>query len=218
MPHSLKTLIASMSVSLLLTTGMAQAQDKDTVEIKIPENSVLSDGVIDKKEMARYLVVANKQLAYLAEQATEEYQGRIEPGGIPMPSGWMLMKDGVTVKELKLDQSAKDAPPQIRVVMFRAALKSIARRGQINAAAILYAGQVSDDNPQKVLVLEHEHRLGISGSKFVPYQDNGGKVQYSQSVTKEKPFQMFYDDKADAPEISGRVRSSRGLFQVVNGT
>lgn len=203
MPHSLKTLIASMAVSLVLTTGMAQAQDKDTVEIKIPENSVLSDGVIDKKEMARYLVIANKQLAYLAEQATEEYQGRIKPEETPMPSGWMLMKDGVTVKELKLDESAKGAPANVRVVMFRAALKSIARRGQINAAAILYAGQMSEENPQKVLVMEHEHRLGISGNKFVPYESDGEKIKYSQSVTKEKPFQMFYDSKADAPEISG---------------
>ena len=120
-----------------------------------------------------------------------------------MPSGWMLMKDGVTVKELKLDESAKGAPPNIRVAMFRAALKSIARRGQINAAAILYAGQMSEENPQKVLVMEHEHRLGISGNKFVPYKVEGEKIQYSQSVTKDKPFQMFYDKKADAPEISG---------------
>ncbi|WP_147252229.1 hypothetical protein [Marinobacter pelagius] len=173
------------------------------MEIKIPENSVLSDGVIDKKEMARYLVIANKQLAYLAEQATEEYQERIQPEETPMPSGWMLMKDGVTVKELKLDESAEGAPANIRIVMFRAALKSIARRGQINAAAILYAGQMSEENPQKVLVMEHEHRLGISGNKFVPYKVEGEKIQYSQSVTKDKPFQMFYDKKADAPEISG---------------
>ena len=203
MPHYLKILIASMSMSLLLTAGVAQAQDKDTVEIKIPENSVLSDGVIDKKEMARYLVIANKQLAYLAEQATEEYQDRIEAEKTPMPSGWMLMKDGITVKELKLDESAEGAPPQIRVVMFRAALKSIARRGQINAAAILYAGQLSEENPQKVLVMEHEHRLGISGNKLVPYTVHGEKVKYSESVTKEKPFQLFYDTKADAPEVSG---------------
>lgn len=201
MPQPLRTLLASVSVSVLLYTGIAQAQE--TVEIKIPENSVLSDGVIDKKEMARYLVIANKQLAYLSDEATSKYQQRIDPGKVPSPSGWMLMKDGVTVKELKLDESAKDAPPQIRIVMFRAALKSIARRGQINAAAILYAGQMSETNTQKVLVLEHEHRLGISGSKFVPYTVDGGKVQYSQSVTREKAFQMFYDSQADAPEVSG---------------
>jgi|GEM_PF-341632 hypothetical protein len=204
MLYSFKVLLFSITISSMLTIGLTHAQqsEEETVDIKIPENSVLSDGVIDKKEMAKYLVIANKQLAYLAERATTEYQARIGRSDSPMPSGWMLMKDGVTVKELKLDESAKGAPPHIRVVMFRAALKSIARRGQINAAAVLYAGQLSDENPQKVLVLEHEHRLGISGNKFIPYKVSGEKIVYSEAITKEKPFQIFYDSKANAPGAS----------------
>lgn len=203
MPQALRIVIAlvSMLAIILFSFGIAKAEEK--VGIKIPENSVLSDGVIDREEMARYLVIANKQLGFLAKQAAEDYQERIEPEKTPMPSAWMLMKDGVTVKELKLDESGNGAPPKIRVIMFRAALKSIARRGQISAAAILYAGQMSEENPQRVLVIEHEHRLGISGSKFVPYSIDGRKVKYSQAFTKEKPFQMFYDTKADVPEFSG---------------
>lgn len=201
MLHILRFCSLTLLTSFLLAAPSVQAEQ--SVEVEIPENSVLSDGVIDKKEMAHYLVIANKQLSYLAERATEEYQKKLEEKASTMPSGWMLMKDGVTVKELKLDESAEGAPPQARVLMFRAALKSIARRGQINAAAILYAGQMSSDNPQKILVIEHEHRLGISGSKLIPFEKQGKNISYSQSLTKEKPFQMFYDDKSAAPSISG---------------
>ncbi|MBW0146380.1 hypothetical protein [Marinobacter arenosus] len=197
---------ANMTAALLtsvitLGSGVSLAQE-DTVEVKIPENSVLSDGVISKKEMAKYLVIGNKQLAYLAENATEQYAPELQGSGQAMPSAWMLMSDGETVKKLSLDGEAEGAPPQIRIVMFRAALKSIARRGKINAAVILYAGKVSEDNPQEVLVLEHEHRLGISATKIVPFEVEGGKVKYAQAVTKDKPFQMFYDDKGQAPSAS----------------
>lgn len=184
-----------------LGSGVSMAQE-DTVEVKIPKNSVLSDGVISKKEMAKYLVIGNKQLAYLAENATEEYAPELQKSGVAMPSAWMLMSDGITVKKVSLDESADGAPPQIRIAMFRAALKSIARRGKINAAVIVYAGKLSEDNPQEVLVLEHEHRLGISATKIVPFEVDSGKVQYAEPVTNNKPFQMFYDDKGQAPSTS----------------
>ncbi len=197
---------ANMTAALLtgvitLGSGVSMAQE-DTVEVKIPKNSVLSDGVISKKEMAKYLVIGNKQLAYLAENATEEYAPELQSDGQAMPSAWMLMSDGITVKKVSLDESADGAPPQIRIAMFRAALKSIARRGKINAAVIVYAGRLSEDNPQEVLVLEHEHRLGISATKIVPFEVDSGKVQYAEPVTNNKPFQMFYDDKGQAPSTS----------------
>ncbi|MBW4933344.1 hypothetical protein [Marinobacter sp. F4206] len=192
---------ALVSGALTLGSGVSLAQE-DTVEVKIPKNSVLSDGVISKKEMAKYLVIGNKQLAYLAENATEEFAPELKSAGQAMPSAWMLMSDGITVKKVSLDESAEGAPPQIRIVMFRAALKSIARRGKINAAVIVYAGKLSEDNPQEVLVLEHEHRLGISATKIVPYEVQGEKVQYAEPVTNNKPFQMFYDDKRQAPSTS----------------
>lgn len=199
--QSSKALTLPIVVLSFLLTGLSQAQEsKDqTVELKIPENSVLSDGVIDKKEMAQYLVLANKQLAYLTTKATEEYAPVLEIDNNAMPAAWMLMNDGVTVKELTLDEAAGDAPASIRVVMFRAALKSIARRGKINAAVILYAGQISEENDQRALVVEHEHRLGISATKIVPFVIDNGQVKYAQSVTRKKPFQLFYDDKSGAP-------------------
>ncbi len=201
MYQSSKALTLPIILMSFLLTGLSQAQEPEDqkIEVKIPENSVLSDGVIDKAEMARYLVVANKQLAYLAENATSEYAERIDGSKTSMPSGWMLMKDGVTVKELKLDGSAEGAPPEALIVMFRAAMKAIARRGQINAGAIVYAGQVSKENPQKVLAIEHEHRLGISATKLIPVEVHGDKLAFGQALTQDKPFQFFYDSQWEAP-------------------
>jgi hypothetical protein len=187
--------ILGFAISVL---GQVTAEEK-TMEIKIPENSVISDGTLSREEMAKYVIVAKEQLTYLTTKATEEYGPRVEAGANTMPAAWMLMDDGVTVKELSLDKSAEGAPASIRVVMFRAALKSIARRGKINAGVILYAGQLSEANSQKALVVEHEHRLGISATKIVPFVVEQGQVKYAKSITREKPFQIFYDSKADAP-------------------
>ncbi|WP_273203654.1 hypothetical protein [Marinobacter subterrani] len=196
-PRSLRS--AALLVGLLTAfSGQVTAEEK-TLELKIPENSVISDGTLTREEMARYIIVAKEQLAYLTKNATEEYAPRMKAEGSAMPAAWMLMNDGVTVKELSLDESAEGAPASIRVVMFRAALKSVARRGKINAAVILYAGQLSEGNTQRALVVEHEHRLGISATKIVPFVVEEGQVKYAQSVTREKPFQMFYDSEADAP-------------------
>jgi hypothetical protein len=74
----------------------------------------------------------------------------------------------------------------------------VARRGQINAAVIMYTGKLNEDTAMDAIVIEHEHRLGISGNKVVPYEVEAGKVSYFQSVTKEKPFMIFYDDHGSA--------------------
>lgn len=187
--------LAGMVLSL---PGHVAAEEK-TLELKIPENSVISDGTLTPEEMAQYVVVAKEQLTHLTAKATEAYAPRMTAEGSAMPAAWMLMDDGVTVKELTLDKAAEGAPASIRVVMFRAALKSIARRGKINAAVILYAGQLSEENTQRALVVEHEHRLGISATKIVPFVIDQGAVKYAQSVTRDKPFQLFYDSKTDAP-------------------
>ena len=82
--------------------------------------------------------------------------------------------------------------------MYRAALKSVARRGKIHAAAILYTGKLREGSDDEALVVEYEHRLGIAGNKVIPYLIENGKVAYSEPVTSEKPFQIFYDSKAEA--------------------
>ena len=197
MPNTFKSFFAAIPLAALF--GFLPVQAQETIGVKIPENSVISDGVLTREEVARYVVVAKAQLEYLTEHAAEKYEDELIVKSAPIPRAWMLMKDGKTVKELKLDKSGEDAPANIKVVMFRAALKSVARNGQINAATILFAGQMSADNPQKVLVMEHEHRLGISASKFIPYKAEGDAPQFGEPEVKDKPFQMFYDDKSQAP-------------------
>lgn len=189
----------SMLFGLAIFAASLSVNAQDAVEVEIPPNSVISDGTLTKEEMAQYIIVAKAQLEHLTSKATDAYSPRLEDDGTAMPSAWMLMDDGITVKELKLDHSAEGAPASIRVTMFRAAIKSIARRGKINAAVILYSGQLSEENSQHAIVLEHEHRLGISATKIVPYVVDGKQVSYAKSVTQKKPFQLFYDEKSDAP-------------------
>ncbi len=199
---SRSALLGIYLAGIALAANVYAADEGQTLELKIPPNSVISDGTLTPEEMAKYVVVAKEQLSYLTAKATEEYAPAIERKGEAMPAAWMLMSDGVTVKELTLDKTAAEAPASIRVVMFRAALKSIARRGKINAAVILYAGQLSEENTQRALVVEHEHRLGISATKIVPFVIDNGQVKYARSVTREKPFQLFYDDKSRAPSAA----------------
>lgn len=151
-----------------------------------------------EQELRAYAIVGQRQLVYLTEQATKEYSDTLADSKPNMPAAWMLMSDGTTIKRIDIDDKAEGAPAQLRILMYRAALKSIARGDKINAAAILYTGKLRKDSDEEALVIEHEHRLGISGNKIIPYEVKGGKVLYGESVTSEKPFQLFYDSREDA--------------------
>lgn len=201
MTYLKKSLLNAAFFSLFLAAPVASAEEAITV--KVPENSVISDGKLTKEELAQYAIVGQRQIVYLTEKATEQYSEELTDSTPNMPQAWMLLDDGTTVKRIDLDSQAGNAPAQVRILMYRAALKSIARRGKINAAAILYTGKVEEGSDKQALVIEHEHRLGISGNKVIPYEVHGGKVSYSQPVTSTKPFQMFYDSKDNAPGIQG---------------
>ncbi len=162
-----------------------------------PEQSPLADGELSKQELAAIITLAEQQLTQLADAATKEYLPVIQRDQAKMPQAWMLMEDGETVKRINLDDQTDGAPPAVRIVMYRAALKSLARRGLINAGAILYAGPVSEDNNADALVIEHEHRLGVSANKVVGYRLEEDKVVWGKPVTDTKPFEWFYDAKKD---------------------
>jgi len=164
----------------------------------IPADSPLADGEISQEEMAVILATAEQQLTRLVDAATQQYLPTIQGGGRMQPMAWMLMKDGETVKRINIDGQAEGAPPELRIVMYRAAIKSVAQRGLINAAAILYAGQVSDTDNTQALVVEHEHRLGVSGHKVVGFKQEQGEVVWGKPVTDKKPFDWFYSEKKGA--------------------
>lgn len=197
MPCLKKSFLTATVLCTFLTAPAVHAQDPRTVEI--PEDSPIADGKLDQEELGRAAAAGQHQLVRLTEQATEEYTESLKRDGKAVPAAWMLLGDGETIKRLNLGEQAKDAPANMRILMYRAALKSVARRGQINAAVILYTGKLDEDTAMDAIVIEHEHRLGISGNKVVPFELEAGKVSYFQSVTKEKPFMIFYDGQGSNP-------------------
>ncbi|WP_303289498.1 hypothetical protein [Marinobacter sp. SS5-14b] len=163
----------------------------------LPKDGQLADGEISKDELAVILATAQQQLIRLSDEATAEYEAVIRDAEPNMPAAWMLMKDGETVKRINMDSQAEGIPAASRIVMYRAALKSVARKGEINAAAILYTGRLNEETDTEVLVIEHEHRLGVSGNKVIGYEVEGSDISWAEPVTQKKRFQWFYDAKED---------------------
>jgi hypothetical protein len=190
---------ALLTVALLAPTVHAE-------DPKPAQTSESSDMAI-RQEITKYAILGQQQLVYLIKESTKEYSGTLTDSKPNMPAAWMLMDDGKTIKRIDIDDQAGGAPAQLRILMYRAALKSVARRGKIVAAAILYTGKVSKDSDEQALVIEHEHRLGISGNKIIPYEIKGDKILYGEPVTSEKPFQLFYDSKEESQ--SGRKQDEK---------
>jgi hypothetical protein len=192
MPYLGKSLLSALLLTVFFAVPAANAEEAPPAELTEDQEMAI------KNELSKYAVLGQQQIIYLTQQATEDYSDTLTDPNANMPSAWMLLEDGTTIKRIDLDEQAEGAPAQIRILMYRAALKSIARRGKIHAAAILYTGKLRENSSDEALVIEYEHRLGISGNKIVPYKVGNGEVNYSEPVTSEKPFQIFYDSKADA--------------------
>lgn len=188
-----KSLACSLFVATLAMSGSPVFAAGDANNDPVKE--ALADGQLTKDELAMFAVAGQRQLVKLTEFATNEYSAKLSGGSAPMPAAWMLLDDGTSIKQLNLDNQAGDAPADVRILVYRAALKSIARRGKINAAVILYAGKLNEESNTDVMVIEHEHRLGISGNKVIPYEVNNKEVVFGEAVASDKPFQIFYDDK-----------------------
>jgi hypothetical protein len=176
-------------LSFALLTPTASAQEPT------PANE--GNDMAIKQELAAAAYITQQQLIQITEEATSAYSKTLIDTAPNMPAAWMLLQDGETIKRIDIDKQAADAPAQLRIIMYRAALKSVARRGKINAAAILYTGKISADSDEEALVIEYEHRLGISATKVIPYEVKDGKVLYGEAVTTDKPFQLFYDSKEE---------------------
>lgn len=192
MPYLGKSLLHALLFSAFFVVPAAIAEGAPPAELTEDEETAI------KLEFSKYAVLGQRQIVYLTKQATEEYADTLTDSSPNMPSAWMLLEDGTTIKRIDIDDQAAGAPAQIRILMYRAALKALARRGKIHATVILYTGKMREDSKDEALVVEFEHRLGISGNKVVPYQVENGKVAYSKPVASEKPFQIFYDGKPDA--------------------
>lgn len=184
------TILGTVLLSAALTVATVNAE-----ELSAEQSSEMTT---IEQQLKAYAIVGQRQLVYLTEQATQEYSDTLADSQPNLPAAWMLMNDGTTIKRIDIDEQADGAPAQLRILMYRAALKSVARGNEINAAAILYTGKIRKDSDKKALVIEHEHRLGISANKIIPYEVKDGNVFYGKAVTSEKPFQLFYDSREDA--------------------
>lgn len=191
----LKTsLLSAVMLSAVFLASNVSAQESSAA----PSSEDIE--VAAKKTVAAFMFIAQQQLVKLTEEATRQYADTLIDPEPNMPAAWMLMDDEGTVKRINIDAQAVDAPAQLRLIMYRAAIKSVARRGKIDAAAILYTGKVSEDSDQEALVIEYEHRLGISANQVIPYEVRDGKVLYGEPVIADKPFQLFYDSKEEAKQ------------------
>lgn len=173
--------LATSFTVMAVSAPLAKAQDNAGNE------------TLTEEDVAMMIMGAQQQLIRLSEKATEEYQETLRGDTPNMPAAWMLMKDGETVKRLNIAGQADTMPAAAKIKMYRAAIKSIAQRGQINAAAILYTGRVNEQSSEQVMVIEHEHRLGVSANKVIGYRLQNGQLSWAEPVTQVKPFEWFYD-------------------------
>ncbi|AXS82053.1 hypothetical protein [Marinobacter sp. Arc7-DN-1] len=186
-PFFLSTLLilAAVSPAVAAPTGA----DED-----IPDRNALADGQLTSDEIKKYAGLAAKHIQTLTAVARDEVGGELEQSGVVIPAAWMMMNDG-EVKRVRLGESGEKAAATMKVLMFRAALKSLARHGKILATAIVYAGTVEEGENTRVLAIEHEHRLGLSGLQVVPYRFDQGDLSFGQPSTQKKPYELFYDGR-----------------------
>lgn len=196
MPYLGNSLLKALLLISFFVAPVANAEKAPSGELSEEQEMAI------RLELSKYAVLGQQQILYLSKQATDEYSDTLTDPKPNMPSAWMLLDDGTTVKRIDIDEKAQDASAQIRILMYRAALKSVARRGKIHGSVILYTGKIHEDSDDEALVIEFEHRLGVSGNKIIPYQVENGKVTYFDPATSEKPFQIFYDRKPDVESIA----------------
>lgn len=164
------------------------------------EDHVLSDGKLDDKDLAAVVAVAQRHLREMTDQVVNQAGDELEEAGIFRPMAFMVMKSD-KVQQMRLEEEAEQAPGNVKVLMYRAGLKAIARRGEIHAAVIAYPGSVEKNGETiRAMALEHEHRLGVSGIKLIPVRLEDGEASFGEPMSQDKPFQIFYDAKEEKGE------------------
>ncbi|OZC37194.1 hypothetical protein B9Q17_03495 [Marinobacter vinifirmus] len=185
-----------LSLNLILTLTLAGmwaplscAQEKEY------EDHVLADGKLTAEELSLVVRQAQGDLKAMTEASIAQVKDELESSGVFEPNAWMLMKNG-ELKKIQLGEDAKGAPPEIKVLMYRASLKSVARHGRIDAGLVAYPGTIEKNGmKRRVVAIEHEHRLGVSGIKLVPVTLNSGTAEFRAAVSQDKSFEFFYDGK-----------------------
>ncbi|MGF2734943.1 hypothetical protein [Marinobacter sp. DUT-1] len=195
-----------LSTFLLLAATSPATMAQEGVDEEIPDRNALSDGKLTSDEIKQYAGLAANHMQKLTAVAREEVGAELEQSGVVIPAAWMMMNDG-EVKRVRLGESGEQAAATMKVLMFRAALKSLARHGKILATAIVYAGTVEEGDNTRVLAIEHEHRLGLSGLQVVPYRFEQGNLSFGKPNTQKKPYELFYDGRETEGEVQGQDKT-----------
>jgi hypothetical protein len=183
-----KRFVLAMIAGFVVST---QAYAQEAIDM---EDHVLADGKLDITEVGAVVATAQSHLTQMTEVAVGAVRAELEEAGIFRPMAFMFMKSSEEVKKLTLEDEAEDAPSKLKVLMYRSGLKSLARHGEIHAALTAYPGSLEKDGETiRVMVVEHEHRLGVSGLKLIPLQIGNGEVTFGEPMSQEKSFQIFYD-------------------------
>lgn len=190
--------------ALSSTVVLAQSASEEV----IPDRNALEDGKLSPEELEAYATIAAKQMQELTAAARDEVGDELKQSGVVIPAAWMMMNDG-EIKRVRLGESGERAAAAMKVLMFRGALKSLARHGEILATAIVYAGTVKLEGEgageTRVLAIEHEHRLGLSGLQIVPYKFDQGTLSFGKPSSQKKPYELFYDGRDTTSEEEKRA-------------
>ena len=66
---------------------------------------------------------------------------------------------------------------------------------KIDAEIVVYPGTIDQGGRERrVVAVEHEHRLGVSGIKLIPLHLENGNAQFGNPLSQKKPFKIFYDE------------------------
>ena len=114
--------------------------------------------------------------------------------GHAIPTAVMLMDNG-KIKKINVADIDKLGDPKLILEAYRSALRAIARHDKIVAASIAYTANIKTESSQELaIVTEYEHRLGVSGQRFIAYEfrPNSSELLIGEPVDGSKPFRWFY--------------------------
>lgn len=195
---------SSLIFCVLMFGASPMLADEQPAINELPEEHVLSDGKLTSEEIKEFASMAANHIKVLTATARESVGDDLKQSGVVLPSAWMLMNDG-EIKKVKLGKSGENANAKLKVLMFKAALKSLARHGKILGTAIVYAGNVENDPESRLMAIEYEHRLGVSGIQVVPYSYKQGELTLGKLSSQKKPYELFYEGKA----LKGSEKNSK---------
>lgn len=142
---------------------------------------------LSPKQLAK---IAQQQLEKLTAYAMKQVRPELEKKGTFEPIGAMVYRDG-KINQVVIKSDKVPAVDKIR--MYRVALRSLARHNKIDASVVIFSAQLKKNSQAKAIIMNYEHRFGVSGTRVIGYKFNKGKLELTKPKDMAKPFFVFYD-------------------------